>query len=163
MTDAEVEDQIPAPSWSTCMSGRSVAGEPCRGRQVDGFDRCLAHLEPEQLDQFLRLLAPGADLDASGTEINAELLKRILRAVTSEDAPPLFGRVDFQRAYFRGYAGFRGARFSRNANFSYAQFGGYAGFVAIQPEWAGVGLRARIWLIFDGPARRVGLIAVRMC
>ena len=69
---------LPAPHWPTCVHADS--DEACIGSQVEGFDRCLAHLEPDQLDQALQRLQPGADLNASGTCIDAVLLAKVLRA-----------------------------------------------------------------------------------
>ena len=52
MVDIDADDRVPTPSdWPTCTHRSGEADSPCNGRQVDGFDHCLAHLEPEQLDQ----------------------------------------------------------------------------------------------------------------
>jgi hypothetical protein len=79
VADTDADDEAPPPAWPRCSH---VEGDDtCLGRLVDGFDHCLAHLdEPDQLAQALQRLHPGADLDASGTPISAELLARILGA-----------------------------------------------------------------------------------
>lgn len=115
-----------APDWPTC--GHAGGHDRCIGIQVDGFDRCLAHLEPDLLDQALLRLHSSADLDARGTPISAELLTRILRAVQGQDERPTFGRARFSRAQFTGDPSFRNARFTGDASFRDAHFTGDASF-----------------------------------
>ena len=143
MADIGTDDQAAAPQWPTCRHRNSETGSPCIGRRVDGFDHCLAHLEPEQLAQALQQFSPGADLQAPGTDINAELFAGILQAVTSGKGPPTFGVVNLDRAHFladasfadaqfSGHASFEGAQFSKDATFSGAQFSGPARFGGAQ-------------------------------
>ena len=119
--DTHADDEVPAPSWPTCS-------------HVEGYDdKCLAHLKPDQLDQALQRLHPGADLDASGTPISAELLAQILRAVQGDDGRPTFGgRVSFAQAHFTGDAVFDRVRFTGDAVFGGAQFSGEAWFDSAQ-------------------------------
>ena len=127
VADTHAEDQVPAPDWPTCSH---VEGDDiCTGKQADGgFDKCLAHLKPDQLDQAMQRLHPGADLDASGTPINADLLDRILSAVQSDDEPPTLGQVSFNQAHFTADANFIGVMFTGDARFDNAQFTGDARF-----------------------------------
>ena len=111
------DDRAPAPSWPTCGHQTGENGSPCRGRQVDEFDRCLAHLEPEQLEQVLQRFGPGADLEAPGTKINAALLKRLLSAVAGADGFRTFGVVNLAQAQFPEDARFTNVRFSGPAVF----------------------------------------------
>jgi hypothetical protein len=128
MTSTHADDQAPVPDWPTCRHTSEETGRRCTGKQADGFDHCLAHLKPDQLDQALQRLHPGADLDASGTPINAELLARILHAVQGDNERPTFGQVSFTQAHFTGDANFTGVMFTRDASFASAQFTGDAGF-----------------------------------
>ena len=126
--DIHTDDQVPPPSWPTCTHQTGESGSPCNGRQVDGFDHCLAHLEPEQLEHVLQRFSPGADLEAPGTSINAALLERILSAVAGTDGPPRFGIVNLAQARFIEAASFASAQFSGTAEFGHAQFSGKAEF-----------------------------------
>ncbi len=125
MADTHADDQAP---WPSCLHRSKETGKRCTGKQADGFGHCLAHLRPGQLNRVMRRLHPGADLDASGTPINAELLAQILRKVQGEDKRPRFGQVSFAQAHFSGDANFRGAQFTRDAWFSDALFSGTARF-----------------------------------
>ena len=116
----------PALNWPTC--GHADGDGRCTGKQADGFDYCLAHLQPGQLDQALQRLHPGADLDISGTPISAELLGKILRAVQGDDERLMFGQVSFTHAHFTGDASFIGVMFTGDASFGSAQFTGDAWF-----------------------------------
>jgi uncharacterized protein YjbI with pentapeptide repeats len=105
----------------SCAHRSEETGRSCAGQLVDGFDKCLAHLDPDQLGQALQRLHPGAALDAPGTPIDAELLAKILHAVQDDDGHPTFGQVSFDRAHFSGDANFAGVRFTAKADFG-AQF-----------------------------------------
>lgn len=118
----------PALQWPTCSHQSQEDGRSCGGRAAGSFDRCLAHLTPGQLDQVLRSLHPGADLDASGTSISAELLAKILDAVREEDGCPAFGAASFLRAKFTGVADFDRVLFSADAQFGHAEFAQDASF-----------------------------------
>jgi uncharacterized protein YjbI with pentapeptide repeats len=135
----------PLPDWPTCSHHSRQGGRSCVGRRAGNFDYCLAHLAPGQLDQVLQRLQPGADLDASGTSISAELLARILRAVRSEDGRPAFGSASFHKANFTevadfdgiqvtGEAGFDDARFGQDVSFRRAQFTGTSSFMGTRFE-----------------------------
>jgi uncharacterized protein YjbI with pentapeptide repeats len=149
MMDIGSDDQVGAVPWPTCAYRRGETGVACNGRQVDGFEYCLAHLEPEELEQILQRFSPGADLDARGTNITAALLARIVRAVVSENGPPRFGAVNLEQAHFiedasfadvqfTGDAWFDGAQFSGETVFYRARFSGFAGFRGAQfSEYAG--------------------------
>jgi uncharacterized protein YjbI with pentapeptide repeats len=122
----------PASQWPTCSHQSRESGRSCGGRAAGGFDRCLTHLTPGQLDQVLQRLYPGADLDASGTLISAELLVKILHAVRGEDGRPAFGSASFLRAKFTGVADFAGVQFTGAARFDHAEFGQDASFYRAQ-------------------------------
>jgi hypothetical protein len=81
-----------------------------------------------ELDQALQRFMPGAELDAPGTDINAALWARILRAVARLNQPPAFGEVFLARAHFIENVSFMGVQFSENAQFIGAQFSGDASF-----------------------------------
>jgi len=132
MAVTSTDDQVPTPGDDTCAFKQEDSEEPCPGHKADGFDHCLAHLEPAQLDQVLQRLGPGADLDASGTAIDAVLLARILGALRDEAGHPVFGRVSFAEARFSDGPDFGGAQFSHDAYFGGAQFSGYAQFAGAQ-------------------------------
>jgi hypothetical protein len=127
MAAIDEDDRAPAPYWSTCTHRIGETDSPCIGSQV-GFGRCLAHLESEQLEEFLQWFGPGADLDARGTNIDAALMARIFRAVASEKGPPTFGVVDLEQACFIEEVSFTGVRFSGDAWFDRARFSGDARF-----------------------------------
>jgi hypothetical protein len=100
-------------TWPTC------AGEPCSGIRVEGFNRCLAHLTPDELNLFLGRLNRGSDLDARGTIISVELLAKLM------DAVKVFGHLNFEKAEFENVDDvgplvarrltLDGARFARHA------------------------------------------------
>jgi uncharacterized protein YjbI with pentapeptide repeats len=143
MSDTQPDLKISLPTWPTCTHHGGETDGRCRGKRSDEFDRCLAHLAPDQLSLVLRRLRPGADLDASGTPISAELLNQILHAVTASDERPTFGAVSFFQAQFSGRpswivnAKFNGnvifaqARFSDDVFFSLADFAGEANFAGV--------------------------------
>lgn len=111
------------PGWPTCE-----ADERCTGIPVDGSSQCLAHLDPEQLDEVLSLLHPYADLDVRGTTMWPELLTRTLDAVRDDDGRPTLGDAEFTGAIFPGDAWFDGAIFTGDAWFPSATFDGEASF-----------------------------------
>jgi hypothetical protein len=128
MVDIHTDDQVPPPSWPTCTHQTEESGGSCNGRQVDGFDHCLAHLEPEQLEQVLQRFNPGADLEAPGTSIDAALLERILSVVSGTVGRPTFGVVDLAQVHFTEGAYFNVVQFSGDARFDEAKFSGAAWF-----------------------------------
>src|SRR5712692_803477 len=97
MADSHADDRVVSP---VCSYRRKDTGDRCTGKLADGFAGCLAHLTTDQLDQALQRLHPGADLDASGTPINADLLAQILHAVRGDHERPTFGEVSFTHAHF---------------------------------------------------------------
>ncbi|MEU6672466.1 pentapeptide repeat-containing protein [Streptomyces sp. NPDC046727] len=99
----------------------------------------MAHLTDTDRTAYLTGLAPGADIDHSGTPFTQELLEALLRALTDPTTgKPTFGRAQFEGAQFSGFAHFSGAQFSGFAQFGEAQFSGYAQFEGAQfsgPAW----------------------------
>ena len=75
---------------------------------------------------------PGGDLDARGTQINAELLVRILHAVQEEGKRPTFGRVLLTGAQFTQDADFRAVSFTADAVFTDVRFSGHAVFIGAE-------------------------------
>src|SRR6266568_1120990 len=119
MSKRLADDQV----WPTCSH------TDCRGVPANGFARCLRHLQRAELDQVLRRLHPGSDLDARGTYIDTELLSLILQSLQDEDERPTFGRVLFTGAQFTETADFRAVSFADDAVFTDVQFTGPAAFV----------------------------------
>ncbi|MEW1751562.1 pentapeptide repeat-containing protein [Streptomyces angustmyceticus] len=138
--------------WSLCGHSDDPVG--CRGRRVEPYAECLAHLSDANRSSYLAGLQPGSDVDHCGTPFTDELLSELLTAVTASAAEgPCLGSAGFKQAKFigdarfdrveiRGDARFDGAvvhgnaRFCRvkirgTALFSGAQIGGHALF-----DWA---------------------------
>ncbi len=80
----------------------------------------------------MQRFGPGADLEAPGTVINAELLTRILCQVATESEPASFGDVSVTLAQFTEDVSFADVRFNGSAAFDGAQFVGEAGFQGAQ-------------------------------
>ncbi|WP_283137918.1 pentapeptide repeat-containing protein [Rhizohabitans arisaemae] len=121
------------------------SAESCSGTAATPYDRCLAHLDREELDRALADLGPGRMLDVRGVVITAELLAVLLGrigqglgrvrfdgAVIACDAwfsgRRFQGDVSFDGTRFLGAASFYGVRFERNASFRGAHFLGAASF-----------------------------------
>lgn len=68
--------------------------------RVEGFDRCLAHLEDDQLNQFVRGLRPGSDIDARGVRFTDTLVTNRIDAVLRGGGFRTFGTAHFERARF---------------------------------------------------------------
>ena len=145
------------PDWPTCQR---TLDSPCPGIQIRGFDRCLEHLAPAELDPFLASLHPGDDLDVRGTTIAASLSEKLRVAFqhTNVSRPVFgFGRFEDARiinaaffdAQFERDVDFSDARFDGNARFDGARFGGNARFNDARFEWTARFTGAR----FDGEAR----------
>ncbi|MER7108800.1 pentapeptide repeat-containing protein [Streptomyces sp. NPDC000229] len=121
------------PKWPHC--GRDATAQDrvgCRGRRVLSHLRCLAHLAERHRADYLRSLAPGADIDHRGTTFTQPLLKALLDALhdpTTGNAH--FGLAKFSEAQFCGDVSFKGAQF-RDAWFGGAQFSGKASFYKAQ-------------------------------
>jgi hypothetical protein len=114
--------------------GSTVGWEPCAddgcvGVQLPSGDRCWAHAVYVHLGPALERLGEGGQLDGRGVAFTAELLKRVLDAAPrSDDRRPIVTGALFQRATFKGDAGFDGATFKDHAGFDGATFKGDAGF-----------------------------------
>ncbi|WP_327488685.1 pentapeptide repeat-containing protein [Streptomyces sp. SLBN-115] len=143
-----------APDWPQCGHDAGASGDlvGCRGRRVDPYVECLAHLGDADRAAYLAGLQPGAHLDHRGTRITRKLLIELLRelvvgdpgrrrprlgdarfeeAVFSDGVFPLAefcGHARFTRAEFRGYANFEDAKFHTLAWFMDAKFTGPARF-----------------------------------
>jgi uncharacterized protein YjbI with pentapeptide repeats len=119
-------DPAPAmhPDWETC-----TAEADCTGVRAAGFEQCLAHLAPEDLDTFIAGLGPGSDIDARGTTISEELLGRMTKAVRPKNLRnPTFGSAKFHGAHFNGGAWFDHTQFDGGARFDHTRFDGGAWF-----------------------------------
>ncbi|MEY9997431.1 hypothetical protein ABIE67_009550 [Streptomyces sp. V4I8] len=120
------------PDWPHCGDGADLtAGDPigCRGRRVEPYAACLAHLAADQRDTYLAALAPGSDLDHRGTELAEPLLQRLLDAVCDSDTQgPRIGNASFGWATFTGDARFSSATFLGDASFPCTIFAGDASF-----------------------------------
>jgi uncharacterized protein YjbI with pentapeptide repeats len=112
-----------SPPWELCR-----AEDVCTGVWAAPFDRCLAHLEDDDLSQVLQRLRPGSDIDARGTNIDQHLLDRILAKLRGEDGDIIFGTALFEGAQFDGHSAFNAALFRGDAQFSKVRFNGNAGF-----------------------------------
>lgn len=93
----------------------------CEGCQVEGYDRCLAHLDYTELEHVLSTLSPGSDFNAMGTTIDSALLGKILDSIRGEDGRPEFGTAIFVRANFIDRARFDHVKFE-DAEFLSAHF-----------------------------------------
>ncbi|MFE6788110.1 pentapeptide repeat-containing protein [Streptomyces sp. NPDC057680] len=112
------------PTWLHCSRG---ANQPntvgCRGRQVAPYDKCLEHLTLAERTAYLHALAPGRDVDHSGTHLSGELLDEILNAVRDPvTGRPRFGLARFLETTFTGHARFNETSFSNDAQFIDAKF-----------------------------------------
>ncbi|MET8957183.1 pentapeptide repeat-containing protein [Streptomyces sp. NPDC004533] len=116
-----------APTWLHCARGADPASDPvgCRGRQVEPYGACLAHLTNADRTTYLSALAPGSDLDHRGTQISEGLLQQLLDALRDPaTGRPCLGNVRFDGATFSGEASFGGVTFSGHAEFREATFTG---------------------------------------
>jgi uncharacterized protein YjbI with pentapeptide repeats len=110
---------------------RTCTAEGCTGAIIKGQELCLAHVDEQVRAEFIAALKPGASLDLRGTTISAELLARLIKALTGEDGVPLLGRARFDGTRFDGDVVFTGARFSRGVRFGGAHFSGAAFFNSV--------------------------------
>ncbi|GAB2813158.1 hypothetical protein GCM10022221_08570 [Actinocorallia aurea] len=111
-----------APLWPQC---EHIPDGGCRGRKVEPYRACLAHLSGTERAAHLSGLAPGADLDHRGTPFTQRLLDELLAAV----ADPLtglrrLGRVEFDEAGFTEDVAFDRVEFTGPAGFGGAEFTG---------------------------------------
>ncbi|TKK81086.1 hypothetical protein FDA94_34025 [Herbidospora galbida] len=105
-------------SWSTCATSAD-----CVGVARQPYNRCLTHLEAEELEAHLATLTPGQALDLRGTTLPAGLLDRILAAMEN-----IVGRARFDQAVFRSPARFGDVTFTGDASFDEARFEALASF-----------------------------------
>ncbi|WP_327328707.1 pentapeptide repeat-containing protein (plasmid) [Streptomyces sp. NBC_01210] len=142
------------PPWPHCATG-AWHGDPvgCRGRQIEPYPECLAHLREADRDRYLGYLGPRGYLDLRGTPFSESLLRQLLDALrdtatgqsrlaeTRFDGAQFFGTARFDGAQFSDteFGGaqfsdteFGGAQFSGDARFAGAQFSGDARFYKAQ-------------------------------
>ncbi|KOX27013.1 metal transporter [Streptomyces sp. NRRL F-4707] len=129
------------PPWPHCGQG-ATSDEPvgCRGRQVEPYAECLAHLSGTDRSAYLAGLQPGADLDHRGTRFSEALLSELLGALVNSatnrphlgnvrfDEVDFDGRAEFNEATFDGVADFKSAVFHSIASFHLAKFNGLTRF-----------------------------------
>lgn len=140
MTAAPYRRTAPdVPSWPHCAEA-PPGGAGCRGRRVEPYAVCLAHLPDAERAAHLAGLRPGADLDHRGTRFTVGLLRELLTALTEPStAGPRIGQARFEEAVFHGAvrfdlvridgdALFDGAEIAGNASFDRAEIGGRALF-----------------------------------
>ncbi|MGK3206141.1 hypothetical protein [Amycolatopsis sp. MEPSY49] len=68
--------------------------EPCSGARVEGFRRCLVHLDPTDRALYFDRLEPGADVDARGTSLDEDLVAELVKATG------VFGELNLAMAKF---------------------------------------------------------------
>ncbi|MFF3708956.1 pentapeptide repeat-containing protein [Streptomyces phaeochromogenes] len=125
MTINGTSSSTTTPVWPHCSRGADPVNDPvgCRGRQVTPYTECLAHLTDAERATYLSTLAPGKDIDHSGTHLSAALLDEILNAIREPvSRRPRFGLARFRETIFFGGARFNGTVFSNDAQFSDATF-----------------------------------------
>lgn len=111
--------------WVTCASSAA-----CMGIARQPYDRCLAHLQPDEVAVTLDEITPGRLLDLRGTPINGPLLARIIEATGGRPGRARLDRVTFtgdvrlSGVTFTGDVSLDGARFERLASFFGARFEG---------------------------------------
>ncbi|WP_405141993.1 hypothetical protein OG589_32805 [Sphaerisporangium sp. NBC_01403] len=128
MVNHPVSEDRFVPDWATCQS---TSNESCIGIQAAPFDCCLNHLQDEELGQVLDRFRPGADIDVSGTRIDANLFTRIRIAFRGEHGITRFGEarqspVQRKRQVlpgdFNGHVGLGKAQFSKALDFRGSKF-----------------------------------------
>lgn len=115
------------PAWPFCAQGaEDLAGDPvgCRGRIVEPYRRCLAHLDAAERHDYLSLLGAGSDVDHRGTAFSPELLAELSAAVLApRTGHAVYGNADFEGAVFAGAGvSFDGVTFSGRVCFDGADF-----------------------------------------
>ncbi|MEV5283135.1 pentapeptide repeat-containing protein [Streptomyces sp. NPDC006703] len=144
---------LDAPPWPHCRYGATEHGIGCRGRIVEPYAACLAHLGDADRSRYLAGLRPGADVDHRGTPISEELVDELLSAVTDPDsARARLGRAQFGLAEFSGNANFGGAEIGGDADFTRAVIAGNAMFVEsnIRGDAQFASVEIRGYAQFDG-------------
>lgn len=123
-------DPTPQGKWPVCCA----AG--CDGVRVGSSDRCLGHLEPEQLLSHLR--KANGTIDARGVSITEELFDTIIEEGLDSDGAFTSALFDFAKflvevrfdtlRFGEAPASFQGARFARSVSFSRSRFANVAIF-----------------------------------
>ncbi|MER6393128.1 pentapeptide repeat-containing protein [Streptomyces sp. NPDC001523] len=120
------------PLWSHCAQGagpQDLVG--CPGIRVPGHTACLTHLVDTDRNAYLTGLAPGSNINHSGTTFTPVLLSDLLNAVHDPViGRPRFGSAGFSAATFEGDASFRAATFEGDTDFRVATFKGDTDFTA---------------------------------
>lgn len=143
--DQPMTTSIP-PEWPHCGHGADPDIDPvgCRGRRVEPFAECLAHLTDVDRTAYLATLSPGADVDHRGTTFAGELLNELFATLAdpgthlSKLGEALFEQaefdchVQFYRAEFSGRAGFDGAKFAGKFMSLEVKFDSLASFVGAE-------------------------------
>jgi hypothetical protein len=115
--------------WITC----AVSPE-CTGSARQPYGRCLAHLDPGELDEVVQRLSPGSAVDLRATTVSRLLLERILTATKGCLGRARFDWASFPESVrfgdvvFGGDVSFDHARFQRLASFCDARFAGNVSF-----------------------------------
>ncbi|CAL9602289.1 pentapeptide repeat-containing protein [Streptomyces sp. enrichment culture] len=116
--------------WPPCEAGG------CRGRRVEPYGACLAHLDTARRAAYLASLAPGADLDHRGTPFTQDLLDDLLTRLRDPatgrhrvgnvdlDEARFGGDTRFHRVDFTGVSSFGGAAFDSGVLFVRCRFEG---------------------------------------
>ena len=119
-----------SPPWPPCGDGADSTSDRvgCRGVHVRGYDRCLAHLDPDDRAAYLATLSPGTNVDHRGTPFTESLLTALLRPLHDLATNRyLLGIAQFDGATFTGDAWFNNATFTLG-RFNEATFTGDAWF-----------------------------------
>ncbi|MGW1994764.1 pentapeptide repeat-containing protein [Embleya sp. NPDC001921] len=108
-----------------CADGADALLDPdgCRGARVPGYEACLAHVDPAGRADYLTGLAPGDDVDHSGTVLSRALLRELLAALCDPaTGKARFGSARFARTTFAEETRFEGVTFEDRAEFDDATF-----------------------------------------
>lgn len=135
--NAPAASPLSTPDWPCCGHGSDPSADAvgCRGRRVDPYAECLAHLSTTDRAAYLAGLLPGADLDHRGTSLSEELLTELLARLHDPATDrSRTGKVAFSGAEFAGEARFDGVEFGDEARFNGAKFTGDARFDGAQFE-----------------------------
>lgn len=142
------------PRWPVCREVR--ADGFCRGVQVGDTGYCVRHLDSDARTRHLAGLAPGADLDLRGVEVDPALLAEVLGPFRDHDRGRfVFGLVRCEFTWFTGRSWFHEAD-AGEARFDDAVFSGQARFDGFTCADRMSFLEAR----FDGEAV-MGLVTAR--
>ncbi|MFC7639869.1 pentapeptide repeat-containing protein [Streptosporangium lutulentum] len=120
--------------WITC-----AVSPQCTGSARQPYGRCMAHLDPGELDDVIHGLSSGSAVDLRATTVSGRLLERILAATHGYLGRARFdwalfpesvrfgdvvfgGDVSFDHARFQRLASFCDARFASNVSFGEVRF-----------------------------------------